>query len=183
MAEPWGAGGLTAPSAERAHRRSHAGMTDRPGLSTLVVMSTLPDAAARKRARARAEVGLYREGQSRRRRARRRRGPTRAPSARHLLTERAFQLRALAESSDVESARAVLRNYFKGGTITMTPEPFEDGHAYVARAEFLPPVLLTDKAATPCELEPGGRCPRRVARGAMRAVYRGSLGFERGLVA
>src|SRR5690349_13574462 len=78
---------------------------------------------------------------------------------------RVFELRALAESSDVQSARAALRNYIKGGTITTTPESFGDGQAYVARAEFLPLVLLTQDAATPSELEPGGRCPRWVARG------------------
>jgi site-specific DNA recombinase len=90
--------------------------------------------------------------------------PIRLPPV-DLLTERVFELRALAESSDVQSARVALRSYFKGGTITMTPEPFGDGQAYVARAEFLPLVLLTQNAATPSELEPGGRCPRWVARG------------------
>jgi hypothetical protein len=38
-----------------------------------------------------------------------------------LITERVLQLRALAESSDVQSARAALRRYFKGGEITLTP--------------------------------------------------------------
>jgi hypothetical protein len=79
--------------------------------------------------------------------------------------ERVFQLRALTESSAVHGARAALRTYFKDGTITMTPEPFGDGQAYVARAEFLPLVLLTQNAGTPSELSLGGRCPRWVARG------------------
>jgi hypothetical protein len=90
--------------------------------------------------------------------------PIRLPPV-DLLTERVFGLRALTESPDVQSAREALRRYFKGGTITMTPEPHGDGQAYVARAEFLPLVLLTENAATPSELEPGGRCPRWVARG------------------
>jgi hypothetical protein len=56
--------------------------------------------------------------------------------------ERVFRLRALT----VQSARTALRTYFKGGTITMTPEPLGDGQAYVSRAEFLPLVLLNQNA-------------------------------------
>jgi hypothetical protein len=82
-----------------------------------------------------------------------------------LITERVLGLKALTESPDVEGARAALGRYLKGGLITVTPEPFGDGQAYVARAEFLPLVFLTDKAATPSELGAGGRCPRWVARG------------------
>jgi site-specific DNA recombinase len=84
-----------------------------------------------------------------------------------LLTERVFALRALAESEDVQSARAALQGYFQGGTITMTPEPHGDGQAYVARGNFMPLALLVDqadKAVTPSELVLGGRCPRVVAR-------------------
>lgn len=55
-----------------------------------------------------------------------------------MLTERVFQLRALAESADVQSARAALKGYFKGGTIKMTPEPHGEGEKYVALGEFLP---------------------------------------------
>ncbi len=79
-----------------------------------------------------------------------------------LLTERVLSLRALTESTDVQSARSALRSYFKDGTITMTPEPHGDGFAYVARGDFMPLALLTDKVETPSE---GGRCPRVVARG------------------
>jgi hypothetical protein len=92
--------------------------------------------------------------------------PVRLPPA-DLLTERVFSLRALAESSDVQSARTALKSYFKGATITMTPEPHGDGQVYVARGEFMPLALLTDKAATPSELEAGGRCPPWVARGGL----------------
>lgn len=87
-----------------------------------------------------------------------------------LLTERVFALRALAESDDVQIARAALQRYFQGGTITMTPEPHGDGQAYVARGNFMPLALLAaspheaDKARTPSEPEPGGRCSRVVAR-------------------
>jgi hypothetical protein len=90
--------------------------------------------------------------------------PIRLPPV-DLLTERVFHLRALTESPDVQSARTALRTYFKDGTITMTPEPFGDGQAYVARAEFLPLVLLNQNAGTPSEPELGGRCLRSVARG------------------
>lgn len=82
-----------------------------------------------------------------------------------LITERVLSLRALSESSDVDGARAALRRYLKDGEITITPEPYGDGFAYVARAEFLPLVFLTENAATPSELSLGGRCPRLVARG------------------
>jgi hypothetical protein len=51
-----------------------------------------------------------------------------------VITERVLQLRALAESNDVQSARAALRRYLKGGEITLTP----DDDTYVARAEFMP---------------------------------------------
>ena len=61
--------------------------------------------------------------------------PIRLPPV-DLLTERVFQLHALAESEDVQSARAALQSYFQGGTITMTPEPHGDGQAYVARGDF-----------------------------------------------
>jgi hypothetical protein len=84
-----------------------------------------------------------------------------------LLTERVFALRALAESEDVQGARAALQSYFEGGTITMTPEPHGDGQAYVARGNFMPLALLVDqpdKVRTPSEREPGGRCSRVVAR-------------------
>jgi len=85
--------------------------------------------------------------------------PIRLPPV-DLLTERVFDLRALAESKDVQSARRALRSYFKGGT----PEPHGDGQAYVARGEFMPLALLADGAGTPSELSLGGRCPRVVAR-------------------
>ncbi len=90
--------------------------------------------------------------------------PIRLPPV-DLLTERVFALRALSDSPDIQSARTALRSYFKDGTITMTPEPHGDGQAYVARGDFMPLALLTADAATPSELEPGGRCPRVVARG------------------
>jgi site-specific DNA recombinase len=84
-----------------------------------------------------------------------------------LLTERVFALRALAESEDVQTARAALQSYFQSGTITMTPEAHGEGLAYVARGNFMPLALLVDqanKAKTPSEREPGERCSRVVAR-------------------
>jgi DNA invertase Pin-like site-specific DNA recombinase len=90
--------------------------------------------------------------------------PIRLPPV-DLLTERVLSLRLLSESMDVQSARKALQSYFRGGTITMTPEPHGDGQAYVARGEFMPLALLMDKAATPSEPELGGRCPPWVARG------------------
>jgi site-specific DNA recombinase len=90
--------------------------------------------------------------------------PIRLPPV-DLITERVLALRALTESPDVDGARAALRRYLKGGEITLSPETFEGRETYVARAEFLPLVFLTENAATPSELEPGGRCPRWVARG------------------
>jgi hypothetical protein len=45
-------------------------------------------------------------------------------------------LSALTDSSDVDGARTALRRYLKGGEITLTPEPFGDSQAYVARAEL-----------------------------------------------
>jgi hypothetical protein len=65
----------------------------------------------------------------------------------------------------VEGARAALGRYLEGGLITLTPEQYEGRETYVARAEFLPLVMLTDKAATPSEPKLGGRCcPRVVAQ-------------------
>ena len=90
--------------------------------------------------------------------------PIRLPPA-DLITERVLALKALTESPNVDGARAALRRYFKGGEVTLTPEAFGDGQAYVARGEFMPLVMLTENAATPSELEPGGRCLRSVARG------------------
>ena len=58
-----------------------------------------------------------------------------------------------------------MRRYLKDGQITLMPEPFGDAQAYPARAEFLPLVMLTDKAETPSQGDPGGSCPRLVARG------------------
>jgi hypothetical protein len=78
-----------------------------------------------------------------------------------LLTERVFQLRALVESEDVQRARTTLQGYFQGGAITMTPEPYGDSLAYVARGDFMP---LADKTGTPSDQVSGGRCPRVVAR-------------------
>jgi site-specific DNA recombinase len=86
--------------------------------------------------------------------------PIRLPPA-DVITQRVFALRGLADSPNIQGARAALRRYFKNGQITLSPE---DG-AYVARGEFMPLVLLADKAATPSEREAGGRCPRVVARG------------------
>jgi site-specific DNA recombinase len=85
--------------------------------------------------------------------------PIRLPPV-DLITERVLALRA-----DVEGGRAALRRYLKGGEITLTPESFEGRETYVARAEFLPLVFLTENATTPSEGYQGGRCPRRVARG------------------
>jgi hypothetical protein len=62
-----------------------------------------------------------------------------------LLTERVFALRALAETEDVQAARAALQSYFAGSTITMTPEPHGEGQAYVARGNFMPLALLVDQ--------------------------------------
>jgi site-specific DNA recombinase len=90
--------------------------------------------------------------------------PIRLPPV-DLITERVLALRALTESPDVEGARATLRRYLKGGEITLTPERFEGRETYVARAEFLPLVFLTENAETPSEGYQGGRCPRWVARG------------------
>jgi hypothetical protein len=84
--------------------------------------------------------------------------PIRLPPA-DVVTQRVLELRALADSSNIQGARAALRRYFKDGHITLTPE----AGSYVARGEFLPLMLLTDKAATPSD--EGGRCPRWVARG------------------
>lgn len=60
-------------------------------------------------------------------------------------------LRALTESPDVDGARAVLRRDLKGGEITLSPDGFEGRDTYVARAEFLPVVFLTENASTPSE--------------------------------
>ncbi len=77
-----------------------------------------------------------------------------------LLAERVFQLRALAESQDVQSARTALQGYFQGSTTTT----HGDGLVYVAHGDFMPLALLTDKTRTPSELVLGGRCSRLVAR-------------------
>jgi len=90
--------------------------------------------------------------------------PIQLPPA-DLITERVLALRALTESSDVQGARAALRRYLKGGEITLTPERFGDHETYVARAEFMPLVMLADKAETPSQGDPGGSCLRLVARG------------------
>ncbi len=90
--------------------------------------------------------------------------PIRLPPA-DLITERVLALRALTESSDVDGARAALRRYLKGGEITLSPRGFRGPRNYVARAEFLPLVFLTENAATPSESYQGGRCPRWGARG------------------
>jgi site-specific DNA recombinase len=90
--------------------------------------------------------------------------PIRLPPV-DLITERVLALRALTESPDVDGARATLRRYLKGGEITLTPEHFEGRETYVARAEFLPLVFLTENAETPSKGYQGGRCPRSVARG------------------
>jgi hypothetical protein len=75
-------------------------------------------------------------------------------------------VRSLADSANVVRARAQLARYFRDGAITLTPEAGPDGkETNVARGDFMPLVLLTENAATPSELEPGGRCPRSVARG------------------
>jgi hypothetical protein len=86
--------------------------------------------------------------------------PIRLPTV-AILTERVFQLRALAESSDMQSARAALRRLPQGGEITLIP----DGDAYVAHAEFMPLALLANDKTTPSEFSPGGRCQSVVARG------------------
>ena len=82
-----------------------------------------------------------------------------------LIAERVLALQAFTDSPDVDGARAALRRYLKGGEITLTPELFEGREAYVARAEFLPLVFLTENAETPSEGYQGGRRPRSVARG------------------
>jgi hypothetical protein len=58
-----------------------------------------------------------------------------------------------------------MRRYLKPGQITLMPEPFGDAQAYTARAEFLPLVMLTDKAETPSQIALGGSFPRLVAGG------------------
>ena len=90
--------------------------------------------------------------------------PIQLPPA-DLITERVLALRALTESADVEGARAALRRYLKGSEIILTPERFGDRETYVARAEFMPLVMLADKAETPSQGDPGGSCLRLVARG------------------
>ena len=90
--------------------------------------------------------------------------PIRLPPI-ELITERVLSLKALTESLDIDGARSTLRRYLKDGQITLTPEPFGDAQAYTARAEFLPLVMLTDKAETPSQIALGGSCPRLVARG------------------
>jgi len=91
--------------------------------------------------------------------------PIRLPPV-DLLTDRVLALKALTDSPDVERARAVLGRYFRDKAITLTPEVGPDGcQAYVARAEFLPVVFLTENAETPSKFSPGGSCPRWVARG------------------
>lgn len=82
-----------------------------------------------------------------------------------LITDRVMALKALTDSPDVEGARAALRRYLKGGEITLSPERFGDRDVYVARAEFMPLVMLGDKAEAPSQFSPGGRCLRLVARG------------------
>jgi hypothetical protein len=91
--------------------------------------------------------------------------PIRLPPV-ELLTDRVLALKALTDSPDVERARAALKRYLRDGTITLSPDVGPDGKpAYVARAQFLPLVLLTENAETPSEGYQGGRCPRWVARG------------------
>jgi hypothetical protein len=94
--------------------------------------------------------------------------PIRLPPA-DLITARVLALKALTESPDVDGARATLRRYLKGGTITLTPEGVGKAAAYTARAEFMPLVMLSENAATPSEVVLGGRrlpcCPSGVARG------------------
>jgi len=92
--------------------------------------------------------------------------PIRLPPV-ELITERVLALRSLADSGDVESARATLKRYLRDGSIILTPDTDAHGkQAYVARANFMPLAALTENAATPSEPEPGGRCyPRVVARG------------------
>ena len=92
--------------------------------------------------------------------------PIRLPPV-ELITERVLALRALADSGEVEAARATLKRYLRDGSIILTPETGADGkQAYVARADVMPLVPLTENMATPSEPEPGGRCyPRVVARG------------------
>jgi len=83
-----------------------------------------------------------------------------------LITDRVIAVRALADSENVQQARARLSRYFRDGAITLTPELGADGEeAYVARGDLMPLVFLTENAATPSELAPGGRCLRSVARG------------------
>jgi len=52
----------------------------------------------------------------------------------------------------VDGARAALRRYLKGGTITLTPEPFGDAQPYVARAEFIPLVCCPKMQQRPPRL-------------------------------
>src|SRR4051794_14791827 len=72
------------------------------------------------------------------------------------------------------------RRYLKDGQITLTPEPFGEAQAYTARAEFLPLVMLTDKAETPSRGDPGGSCLRRVCAGAQLHVDNCLHGADRG---
>jgi hypothetical protein len=60
-------------------------------------------------------------------------------------------LNALSESPDVDDARSDLRRYLKGGEIALTPKRFEGRETYVARAEFLPLVFLTEKCSNASE--------------------------------
>jgi hypothetical protein len=54
----------------------------------------------------------------------------------------------MTESQEVEGARNALRRYQQGGEITLTPERSGDREVYVARAELLPLVMLSENAAT-----------------------------------
>jgi site-specific DNA recombinase len=91
--------------------------------------------------------------------------PIRLPPV-ELITDRVLAVRSLAESENVERARAQLARYFRDGAITLTPEAGPDGkETYVARGDLMPLVLLTENAETPSEGYQGGRCPRSVARG------------------
>ena len=55
--------------------------------------------------------------------------------------------------------------------------PLGDREAYVARAEFMPLVMLADKAETPSQGDPGGSCLRLVARGRFTRCIR-NTGFR-----
>ncbi|HHH29438.1 MAG TPA: hypothetical protein ENK57_13985 [Polyangiaceae bacterium] len=69
------------------------------------------------------------------------------------IVERALDLDAMLAGAPLR-AREALRRFFQGGNIILTPD-HEKGH-YVAKAEFLPLVALSELAANKITKPPAG---------------------------